>query len=316
MPELWSSDPNSSGQTCRVRVDAQIAALADRQHGVVSRRQLAALGATSSMIDTRIGRGSLVPLHRGVYAVGHRRLRREGFWLAAVLATGPGAALSHRDAAALHGLRSAHDGRIDVTTTLRRRVKQAGIAIHNTAALSPLDVITIDAIPVTSIARTLADLAAVVPDDQLAKALSEAERRNVLDVTAIEAVMERTRHRPGPGHANLRAALDEHRRRGAQLTRSELEDRFRALLDRHGIAAPRMNAHLHGYEVDALWPTHRLVVELDGYAFHRDRRAFQRDRDKANALTAAGYTVLRFTHDDILRRPARTAAHLRALLAT
>jgi very-short-patch-repair endonuclease len=296
-------------------VDELIARLAAAQHGVVARRQLAAIGVTRSMIETRVGRGLLVPLHRGVYAVGHRRLRREGFWLAAVLAAGPGAALSHRDAAALHGLRLSNRSRIDVTTSRPNVRGTASITVHRTAELDPADLTTIDAIPVTSVARTLVDLA-VIAADHLAAALSEAERQHRLDVVALEAAMARTRNRPGPGHAAIHRALAEHRRCGAQLTRSELERRFLALLDRQRIATPMTNARVAGHEVDAVWPAHKLVVELDGYAFHHDRRAFQRDRTKANDLTAAGFRVLRFTHDDVLRRPAEIAAQLRAVLAS
>ncbi len=316
MPELWSPAVDIRPPQTRVRGPDAVGAVADAQHGVIARWQLADAGVTPAVLKARIANGHLLRLHTGVYAVGHRRLRREGCWLAAVLAAGPGAVLSHRDAAALHGLRASNRARVDVTTRRRFRVRPTGIEMHHATALDPLDVTTLNAIPVTTVARTLVDLASVVAKDQLANALSEAERQQTLDVTAVEAAMARTRNRPGPGHARLRSTLDEHRRRGAQLTRSKLEDRFRALLDAHGIAAPRMNAQLHGYEVDALWAEHRLVAELDGYAFHRDRRAFQRDRDKANALTAAGYTVLRFTHDDVIRRPAGVAAQLRALLAT
>jgi very-short-patch-repair endonuclease len=231
-----------------------------------------------------------------------------------VLAVGPDAVLSHRDAAALHGLRSANHPRVDVTT--RADIKStARIAVHRTSMLEPADVKTRDGIPVTTVARTLVDLAAVVSREHLAKALNEAERQRTLDVVALEAAIERTRNRPDPSHARITAVLQEHRQQGTQLTRSELEDRFRALLDRHGIAIPHLNATIQGEEVDALWREHKLVVELDGYAFHHDRRAFQRDREKGNALTAAGYTVLRFTHDDVIRRPAQVAARLDAALA-
>lgn len=300
-----------SAQTCTHR----IAALAERQHGVVARRQLPALGVTRSMVETRLAAGSLMPLHRGVFAVGHRRLRTEGHWLAAVLAVGPGASLSHREAAALHGLRPSNRTRIDITTTRRGRAAQPGITIHRTTVLDAQDLTVVNAIPVTTVARTLVDLAQVVPRDHLAKALREAEYLRVADVHEIEDALHRTRTRHGKGHANLRAVLEEHRRRGIQLTRSVLEDRFLALLDAAQLPRPLTNAHVHGDEVDAFWPARRLVVELDGYARHSDRHAFQRDRDKGNALTAAGLTVLRFTHDDVVRRPDHTVCRLRTFLA-
>lgn len=293
----------------------RVAALVARQYGVVSRRQLLALGVTASMVETRLRRGTLVQLHPGVYAMGHRQLRREGHRVAALLACGPGAALSHREAAALHGLRPSGGDRIDVTTTRRLRRPPPGVQVHHTTVLGDGDVERIDGMPVTTVARTLIDLAAVVPADSLAKALREAEHLRVLDVVAVEDTMRRTRTRRGRGHAALRAALEEHRRRGTQLTRSVLEDRFVALLDAHRLPRPRMNAHVEGREVDAAWPAAGLAVELDGWARHKDRHAFQRDRDKGNALTQAGWRLLRFTHDDVVRRPAEIAADIRRLLA-
>jgi predicted transcriptional regulator of viral defense system len=289
-------------------------ALAAGQHGVVSRRQLLAIGMTPSMLNRALQASRLVPLHRGVYAVGHRRLRAEGHWLAAVLAIGPGAALSHRDAAALHGLRPSNRPRVDVATTRRARADHAGIEIHHTAVLEAHHVTTVDGIPVTTVARTLVDLAQVVPRDHLAKALREAEHLRIADVCEIEDAMRRTRTRTGPGHATLRAVLAEHRLHGTQLTRSVLEDRFLALVDARGLPRPRANVHVAGQEVDACWPAARLVVELHGWARHKDRWAFQRDREKGNALTAAGWTVLRFTHDDVVRRPAEIAHRVRTLL--
>ncbi len=291
----------------------RMAVLAESQHGVVSRPQLLAIGITPSMLNRALQARRLVPLHRGVYAVGHRRLRTEGHWLAAVLALGPGAALSHRDAAAVHGLRPSNRPRIDVTTKRRGLKPHPGIDIHHTAILDAPDVTALAGIPVTTVARTLVDLASVVPPAHLAKALGEAEHLRTADVQEIEDAMRRTRTRKGPGHARLRRALEEHRRQGAQLTRSVLEDRFLAVTDAHGLPRPRTNVHLDGMEVDAHWPP-RLVVELDGWARHKDRRAFQRDREKGNALTAAGFTVLRFTHDDVVRRPAETARRIQALL--
>lgn len=314
MRELVTSAPVTQVKSCPVRTDTAIAKLADGQHGVVARPQLLAMAVSPSMIEGRLTVGTLIRLHRGVYAVGHRRLRIEGHWLAAVLAVGDGAALSHREAAALHELRPSNRSRIDVTTAARGRRRQVGIELHRTRSLDPHDITTVAGIPVTTVARTLVDLAGVVPRDHLAKALREAEHRRVADLHEIEDAMRRTKNRPGQGQANLRAVLAEHRRRGTQLTRSVLEDRFIALLDAHGLPRPLTNAPVHGHEVDAFWPARRLVVELDGWARHKDRQAFQHDRDKGNALTAAGCTVLRFTHDDVVRRPAEIAERVRALL--
>jgi very-short-patch-repair endonuclease len=311
MPEPREPDPARWGLVHAPPADG-LAALADCQHGVVARRQLLDAGVSGSMVDRWIERRRILPLHRGVYAVGHRRLRREGHWLAAVLAAGPGAALSHREAAALHGLRAAARTTVDVTVAAQRRV--AGVQVHR-ARLDRADVTEVDAIPVTTIARTLVDLADVVAPHALRKALDEAERSNRLDVPGIEAVLRRTRGRNGMGHASVRAALSELARTGTTLTLSELEDRFVALLDAHRIARPATNVLVEGYLVDACWPHARVVVELDGYGAHSGRRAFQDDRTRANDLQVRGYVVLRFTHDDVVRRPAETAGRIaRALL--
>jgi very-short-patch-repair endonuclease len=293
------SDPSDAGHPDRL-----LAGLAARQSGVVARRQLMALGVSETVIRARLRRRLLVRLHRGVYAVGHAQLRREGHWFAAVLAAGDGAVLSHRDAAALHLLRPNDRERIDVTTS-GRAASTTAIVVHQTTVLTGEDVTAIGSIrlPVTTVARTLVDLAGVVPPSQLARALSQAEQLNELDVAAIERALDRTRERPGRGHRTMRAALADHRAAGAQLTRPELEDRFAQLLAAVDAPRPRRNATVAGVEVDAYGAEQRLVVELDGYAYHHTRRAFQRDRSKTNDLTLAGFTVLRFTHRDIVLAP-------------
>jgi very-short-patch-repair endonuclease len=315
MPELPRIEGLLDHRSRAVRPDAVVARLAAGQHGVVARRQLIEAGLSPTVVRVRVAKGVLIPLHPGVYAVGHRQLRVEGHWLAAVLAAGPGAVLSHREAAALHGLRPSNRPRIDVTTVRRGRTAPGGVDLHETRTLGDRDLTAIDAIPVTTVARTLVDLAGVVSRDHLAKALREAEHQRTADLQQIEEAMRRTRNRPGRGHATLRAVLQEHAHRGTQLTRSVLEDRFAALLDAHDLPRARINAHVEGYEVDAFWPHAGLVVELDGWERHRDRHAFQRDREKGNALTAAGLTVLRFTHDDVVNRPADVAGRIGALLA-
>jgi len=288
--------------------------LANQQWGVVARRQLAALEVTPAMVKARVARGSLTRLHRGVYAVGHRRLTPRGRALAAVLAVGPGAALSHRSAAWLHELAPLPQRRIEVTTAARATAG-AAIDLHRSTALDARDLTVVDGIPVTTLARTLVDLASVVPRDRLATAVAEAERRLLLDVDALTAAIERTRGRRGPGHARLRAVLADHAAHGIQLDRSELERRFLALVRRADLPRPRLNHVVGGLEIDAVWPARRLAVELDGWAFHRHRRAFQRDRDKGNTLAAAGWTLLRFTHRDVAGRPEAVASQLRRVLA-
>jgi len=290
-------------------VDARIAALAAGQHGVVSRSQLLDAGIRPTTLRDRVSRGHLVPLHRGVYAVGHAHLRPNGYRLAAVLAVEPGAVLSHRDAAALHGLRSGGGTRIDVSTSAQR-ASTPRISVHGRRTLDGRDVTTVDGIPATTVARTLVDLAEVVPADALRKALSEAERQHVLDTKGIEEALERRRGRRGPATAKLRAALRDLGDHGATLTRSHLEDHLLSLLEAHDLPRPATNAYVEGYEGDAVWRRQRLVVELDGWDAHKTRRAFQNDRTKANALTTAGWTVLRFTYADVMRRPCAVAAQI------
>lgn len=295
--------------------DRALGELAARQHGAVARRQLAGVGVTASMVKSRVASGRLVRLHRGVYAVGHARLRREGWWMAAVLAAGPGALLSHRDAAALHGLRSVGDRRRVEVTTRGRAASSARIEVHATSVLGLADADSVAGIPVTGVARTLVDLAGAVTPRELAKALEEAERQQRFDLHAIELAMAATARRNGGGHAAMRTALAQLATIGARVTRSELEERFLALLDGHGLSRPLTNHAIDGMEVDACWPCERLVVELDGWAHHGTRDAFQRDRERANVLTVAGWTVLRLTHADVVRRADEVLARVAKALA-
>lgn len=292
--------------------DATLGRLAAEQHGVVARRQLLAAGIVSSTIGRRVDSGHLVPLHRGVYAVGHARLTREGHWTAAVLAVGPRAVLSHRDAAALHGLRPPGDHARTHVTTPQRAAGTSRIRVRRTSVLDPSrDVAVVEGIPATSVARTLVDLAGVATREQLAKALAEAERRKVLDVRAIEDVLARTRHRRGGGHAAIRAALARHDAIGVQLTRSPLERAFLALCRAYGLPRPATNVWLGDMEVDACWRAERVVVEADGWSTHSTRRAFAEDRERSNALQMRGWIVLRFTHGQIVHEReavARTVA--------
>lgn len=289
-----------------------IGTLAACQHGVVSRGQLLDAGVTDKAMERRLASGHLVRLHRGVYAVGHAQLRPEGRWLAAVLAVGRGAALSHRSAAALHGIRDG-DGAIDVTTTRRAAVR--GVVAHRTTRLAAEDLTTRRGVPVTTLARTLVDLAWVLPTAHVGKLLREVDRLGRLDAAAVHAALERTGGRHGAGRRALKAALAEHERLATSLTRSELEDRFLALLDAHGLPRPLTNHEIAGMEVDAAWPAQRLAVELDGWAYHAHRAAFEEDRARATRLTVAGWTLVRFTHAQVAERPERIGETLRALLA-
>jgi very-short-patch-repair endonuclease len=266
------------------------------------------------MVRDRMARGLLVRLHPGVYAVGHRQLRTEAHSLAAVLAIGAGAVLSHRDAAWLHGLRPSNRRQIDVATTRRGRRTTPTIHVHRTTVLTAADVTTIDRIPVTSLARTLVDLAGVVPRDHLERVLKEADRRRVLDLTAVDAVLERTRQRNGRGRAAIVEALDRHRALALQLDAEALERLMLEIVEDYGLPTPLIRHMVDGREIDACWPRSRVAVELDGWKDHHHRRAFQHDREKANMLTTAGWIVLRFTHHDLAHRPAYVAEQIRRVL--
>lgn len=294
------------------RLDAALATSASAQWGVVSRQQLRDAGLSRSMIGDRVRGGHLLPLHPGVYAVGHARLRREGHWLAAVLATGPQAVLSHRDAAGLHGLRPANHRRIDVTTTADRR-STPRIRVHRTRCLDAQDTTVAHGIPVTTVARTLVDLASVVPRDHLVRAVKEAERRNVFDLWEVEAAMARTRGRMGSGHRALRGALEERRALEGSATDSVLEDAFLRLVRDAHLPIPAANVQAEGLRVDAVWRSPRIAVELDGWENHRDRQAFERDRERDAVLTAAGWRVVRFTHRQVTARPDGVVETLRRL---
>jgi very-short-patch-repair endonuclease len=300
---------------CTAHADALIGSLAEAQWGVVARRQLLEAGLTHAIVGQRVRSGRLVRLHPGVYAVGHRQLRREGVWLGAVLAIGPGAVLSHRDAAGLHALRPANHARVDVTTTARGRGRSGGrgIAVHVTRALDAEDITTVRGIPVTTVARTLVDVAGVVARDHLARVVKEADRRGVFDLTAVQAALARTRGRTGSGHRALREAIAEHAALGLSATRSPLEDAFLRLVRDADLPIPASNATIEGFEVDAVWRAQRIAVELDGWADHHDRHAFERDRERDAALTAAGWRVLRLTHRQVTRRPDHVAQTLRRL---
>ncbi len=293
---------------------AVAARLAAPQHGVVARRQLVALGVGNRAIGDRLSRSLLIPLHRGVYAFGHRQLRIEGRWLAAVLAAGEGAVLSHRDAAALHGLRPAPESAKVTVSTPRDARSTPTLWVKPRRTLVPDDVTTVRNVPVTTPARTIVDLAPMLTAAQLSATLGEADRRGLLDVAAVEAAARRTKSRHGPGHRRLAEALRTHTDAGATLTRSALEERFLDLVISAGLPRPRLNAVLAGREVDALWEHQRVAVEVDGWAHHSGREQAARDRRKTNALQLAGYVVLRFMHVDIVDRPAGVVAAIEQAL--
>jgi hypothetical protein len=260
-------DHHAGGEARSRLADRAIAALADAQHGVVSRTQLLSAGVSGRQVDRRVERRLLRVLHRGVYAVGHRALTAKGIWMAAVLAAGDGAVLSHWSAASLWRLRSGRGPRSHVTARGRRASRQ-GIAFHH--ALLPGDEITVrDGIPATTPARTILDLAHPLPSPTLARVIDAAGAR---EGAPLAALLDRYPRKPGA--AKLRSLLGEPQ----PMTRSDFEARVLDLIDRAGLPRPRVNANVDGFEVDFAWTEHGVIAELDTYATHGSRFAFEQDR--------------------------------------
>lgn len=288
--------------------DRVLARLAAQQYGVVSHEQLLALGLGAHGITERLGTGRLHRVHRGVYSVGHPVLRREAVWLAAVLACGAGAVLSHRDAAALWELRPDDSAAVDVTVPSQNgRRRRRGLEVHRSARLSSAEITVRHGIPVTTVARTLLDLADVLPRQALKRALDQAEYRRLFDLTALRAVVDANPGRRGALVLRLAQAPPE-------LTRSPLEERFLALVERYGLPRPRVAVDLDGYVADFLWPAEKLIVETDGLRAHGTRAGMEGDRRRDRRLLVAGYRTVRLTPTALASEGASIAAELRAIL--
>jgi very-short-patch-repair endonuclease len=294
----------------------RLARLAARQHGVVTLRQLYSLGFSDDRVRTLVSAGWLHRLHRGVYAVGHPRLGLHGRWMAAVLAGGADAVLSHQAAAELWQLRKrtqADRGPIDITVPRRRGGRQRrGLVVHRIPTLTAAETTIKDRIPVTTPARTLLDLATTLPRRQLERAMDEAERLGLCAEEDLSEIVRVQRGRAGTGA--LGALLAQHAI-GTTATRNDLEEAFLVLCRSYRLPQPKVNVPLLDYVVDFLWQETRLVVEVDGRATHGTRSAFQADRDRDGRLAVAGYVVLRFTWWDVTRRPAVVADRVRRMLA-
>jgi hypothetical protein len=278
---------------------------------VVAHRQLVRLGLGRGGIRHRIQAGRLHRIHVGVYAVGHPVVSVHGRWMAAVLASGSTSVLSHRDAAALWGIRPSSRYAIDVTAPCGSRADRPWIDVHRTRRLDPEERDLADGIPVTTMARTLLDLAEVVSRGDLARAIEASERLRLFDLRGIEDVIARS---PGRrGLRPLRRALDAYR--PSPFTRSRLERRFVDVCREAGLPPPAVNVPVAGIEVDMLWEHARLVVELDSRTFHDTAAAFEADRIRDATLQLAGYRVVRVTYRRLLREPEAIVHTIRLLLA-
>ncbi|HEX7280019.1 MAG TPA: type IV toxin-antitoxin system AbiEi family antitoxin domain-containing protein [Solirubrobacterales bacterium] len=295
--------------------DGQIAELARRQHGMVARAQLGAMGMGEGAIEGRVKRGQLHPFHRGVYKVGYRRIGRSGEWMAAVLASGSGACLSHRSAARLWRLIPPGAEWAEITCPPPRRARRNGIVCHE-GAIAEDEREVVDEIAVTSPFRTIFDLAAILDLRELERAFHEAEVQGLRDRVSLPMLLERYPGRRGA--RSLRAILGSEEPVG--VTRNDFEEAFLALVDARGLPRPRMNADLavrgRFFEIDALWEQRRVAVELDSRSVHGAKKRFESDRQRDRILVAEGWNTMRVTWRQLQKEPDEIAADLSALLLT
>jgi very-short-patch-repair endonuclease len=304
----------------QVHVDRAISELAEKQHAVFRLEQLEALGLSRGAVFKRASVGRLHRIRLGVYSLVPRPLlTREGHWMAAVLACGPGAVLSHRDAAALHGMRPTSRTRIEVTVPRRSSRRHAGIQIHRSTTLTPADVTRENGIPCTTIARTALDLASVVARRPVERALDQLDAMQLFDLNALDDQLARNpRH---PGARLLRSILEEHYVGGTP-TESELEEAFLALCRRLRLPEPRVNRWIDlrdgGPMIrgDFVWYEQRVIVETDGHRYHRTRQARERDPLRDQRAMVAGWRPVRTTWRQVMRRPRELEPTLLRLLGS
>lgn len=288
-------------------VEQKLAGIAEKAHGVATRPELLQAGLSSAQIYRRLKTGALLQEYRGVYRVGHRAPSLGARYLAAVKACGKGALLSGRAAAHLFGLLRARSAPPpEVTAPARRRID--GIKTRCSRHVDPREATTWRGIPVTTVARTLVDLAAVLPEDGLARACHEAGVRYRTTPAEVEAVLARCPNRPGAG--KLRRVL----RGDVRVTLSKLEARFLDLLREERLPLPVTNRVASGRRVDCRWPDLHLTVELDSYRFHQSRHAWEQDRRREREAYARGDQFRRYTYGDAMERPRPMLAELRGLL--
>jgi very-short-patch-repair endonuclease len=285
--------------------------LAAQQHGVIARWQLLELGFTADAIRHRVAKGRLHRVYPGVYAVGRPQLTRKGRWMAAVLACGSGALLSHESAAALLGLRDRERGQIHVSIPRDRNVRTPGITVHRRRPGALADATAIDRIPVTSPLQTLVDLGVEAEPRDVETLINQADKLDLIDPESLCTGLDTRKGEPGV--PALRSVLD---RATFVLTDSELERRFLPLARRAGLSRPRTQVALNGFRVDFHWPELGLVVETDGLRYHRTAAQQGRDAVRDNALRAAGLTPVRFTHAQVRYEPNYVERTLAAIVRT
>jgi Transcriptional regulator, AbiEi antitoxin/Protein of unknown function (DUF559) len=293
----------------------RILAVAAAQHGVISLAQLIECGLSASGVRHRVAAGQLHRIHREVYAVGRSDLTPKGYRMAAVLACGDGAVISYAAAAALHGIRSSAASRIDVTVTRPSPISRPGIRVHRHPQLTPADVTEIDRIPVTSVARTLLDLAATLREPQLERACDQAAINGVFDMREMEDLLRRSGGRRGV--RRLRNVL-AHGDLGENVPASGLEVRYRDLCAQAGLPKPEINRYLllgdEYHKVDFLWRRERVVIETDGRRYHSTGWQRRRDTHREELLTRNGYRHGRVAEDLIRHCPEEAVTTARKLL--
>lgn len=296
----------------RCSLDREITRIAERQHNLVEVSQLDAAGVRRQAIARRVERGWFTRVHRGVYLVGPGKPTRAGRAMAAVLACGGGAVLSHRSAAYLHGLLpypARYD--VEVTTASKTAPERLGIHSHRVDSLDRRDTRIHDNVPVTSPARTLLDLAATATESEFEQAFDEAIFKRKARRPQIEDLIERSAGRPGV--VLLRDLWNAEA--SGQRNRLEAEKRFAGLVRAAKFPEPTPNARIGRFVVDFLWPRHRVAVELDGFGTHRDRQAFEGDRARDGDLQAMDFAVIRVTWRQVTREPFAVVARVAARLA-
>jgi very-short-patch-repair endonuclease len=294
-----------------VSADEIIAELAARQHRIVARCQLMALGLSSKQIRRRIEQRRLFPLYRGVYAVGTPDPGPMGRLLAAVLACSEDAVLSHRSAAVHHGLLGREAGPVHVAVPRRRGTSpRPGIRLHCLPSLLPFDVRRRHGIPTTTVERTLVDIAATDPKD-LKRAVEQAFVGKLIGRTRMAETLERASGQPGTSQLRreLAGLLPQ-----LQFTRSELERKFLKMLKQANLPTPTVNRHQETHRVDFHWPDKALIVETDGRGIHDNPHAFEEDRARDLDLELAGVHVIRLSWRQVAEQPDRIAALLAARL--
>lgn len=272
------------------RISREIAHLVEKQQGHVKRTQLLALGLGEDAVDHRLRTGDLVWVHSGVYAVGYRRVEPVALAMAAVLAAGPGAVLSHDSALALFGLR-AWPRQPHVIAP--RRVRRPGIVAHRSKTLTRAETTMWLGVPTTRAARAIADMGGRLTPTQRVRLTNRGRLERLISAAEAEALLG---HRRNP-------------------TRSGLEDRFQAFVERHHLPQPLTNEYVGGFEVDAYWPDHRFIVELDDEATHGDAATFVSDRERDAVHAALGLRTMRLLDRDLKApRQRRTLELLRRAL--